>query len=56
MEDNAIIDLFFKRDEQAVIEIKKKYSDDGSLNNGDRISIYIEGGVMPSQLFRLIYD
>ena len=25
MEDNAIIDLFFKRDEQAVKEIKKKY-------------------------------
>ncbi len=36
--------------------VKKKYSDDGSLNNGDRISIYIEGGVMPSQFFRLIYD
>ena len=38
------------------IRIDKIFKSDGSYKEGDTISVYVEGGVLPSELFKRYYD
>lgn len=55
MDDNAILDLYFARSEQAILETDRKYGSYAVMQDGSRVEIMNSEFVEPIDLEKLDY-